>query len=418
VSSTTIADGSASSPDAAAPVSASTLGGGTAGDVLALIRNHGELTRAEIVQVANLSRSTVAARLDTLQHAGLIRAVEATTSTRGRPPVRFQLREDAGALLIAHSGATGVRVALTDLAGHVMETSRHRLDITVGPQKWLEQTQSHFTALLATAGLNPGDVRGIGIALPGPVDSDAGTVVNPPIMTGWDRYPIRDWFASTYTAPVIVENDANAMAIGEHRHGHPQRSSMLMVKLATGVGAGIIIGGSIYRGADGAAGDIGHIQVTLPDEGDPPQCRCGNIGCIEAYAGGWALIRDLRAAGHPVATVPEVVDLITSGDPTASRLARRAGRLIGVALSDAVSLLNPEVVVIGGELAAAENHLFAGIRESVYARSLPLATRRLSILPASQGELAGTTGLATSLTDYIYTPTRIDQQLAESLHAG
>ena len=164
--------------------------------------------------------------------------------------------------------------------------------------------------------------------------------------------------------------------------------------------------------AQGPPGDIGHIQVVVPEEGTPPQCRCGNQGCIEAYAGGWALVRDLQEAGLDVATVHDAVQLIASGDPTATRLLRRAGRIIGIALSDAVSLLNPEVVVIGGELAAAENHLFAGIRESVYARSLPLATRRLQIVPAAQREMAGVSGLVTALCDHLYEPSRVDALLA------
>lgn len=396
----------------AAIAAPSTANRGSAGEVLALIRREGEATRADIVEISGLSRSTVAARLETLQQAQLVTSIDATSSTRGRPPTRFRLREDAGVLLVADSGATGVRVGLTNLGGHLIASERHLQDITLGPASWLERVHGHFQALLTSAGFSAEDVHGIGLALPGPVDSEAGTVVNPPIMTGWDRYPIRPWFAEHYDAPVIVENDANAMAIGEHRLSHPDRQSMFMVKLATGVGAGIIIGGAIYRGADGAAGDIGHIQVTIPDEGPPPLCRCGNIGCIEAYAGGWALIRDLRAAGLEVSSVGEVVKLIMSGDPTAARLARRAGRLIGIAISDVVSLLNPEVVVFGGELAGAENHLFAGIRESVYARSLPLATRRLSIVPSTQGHTAGTSGLVATLTDYLYTPSRIDQRLA------
>lgn len=398
--------------DAAVPTVSGPVAHGSAGEVLALIRGHGGLTRAEIVETSGLSRSTVAARLETLQQAGLIEAAEDSSTARGRPPARFRVRDDAGVLLVAHSGATGVQVAVTDLGGHHIESERHRLDITMGPQPWLAQVGDYFRSLLAGAGMGPEDVHGIGLGLPGPVDADAGTVVSPPIMTGWDGYPIRSWFAGTYGAPVLVENDVNAMAIGEHRLSHPDRRSMLMVKLATGVGAGIIVGGGIYRGADGAAGDIGHIQVTLPEEGTPPQCRCGNVGCIEAYAGGWALVRDLRANGVAVSTVPEVVDLVISGDPTAVRLVRRAGRLIGIAMSDAVSLLNPEVVVIGGDLAAAESHLFAGIRESVYARSLPLATRRLSILPSAQGDAAGTSGLVATLRDHLYAPSRIDQLLA------
>lgn len=386
---------------------------GSPGEVLALIQAHGELTRAELVKLSGLSRSTVPARLDALRSAGLITTVEPTMTTRGRPPTRFRFADDGGVLLLAVGGATGVRVAVTNLGGQILDHGRHSLNITVGPKRWLASVSEGFRESMKAAGVEAADVHGIGLALPGPVDSEAGMVVSPPIMTGWDRYPIRPWFDSEFTCPVIVENDANAMAIGEHRLFHPERNSMLMVKLATGIGAGIIAGGEIYRGADGAAGDIGHIQVSLPEGGPAPQCRCGNIGCIEAYAGGWALIRDLRAAEYKVTTVPEVVSLITSGDATAVRLARRAGRLIGIALADAVSLLNPEVVVIGGGLAATENHLFAGIRESVYARSLPLATRRLAILPASQGDLAGVSGLVAALNDHLYAPARVDTLIAQ-----
>ncbi|NUR17096.1 MAG: ROK family transcriptional regulator [Dermatophilaceae bacterium] len=387
---------------------------GTPGQVLALIRAHGDVTRAELVDRTGLARATVGARLDALQRAGLIAPAEMTSTSRGRPPSRFRFRHEGGALLIADSGATGVRLAVTDLAGTVEAQSRLSLDIATGPDEWLDAVMSAFTGMLDELGLSGSAVHGIGLALPGPVDNVAGMVVSPPIMTGWDRYPIRDKLATHFTCPVVVENDANAMAIGEHRLAHPDVSSMLMLKLATGIGAGLIAGGAIFRGADGAAGDIGHIQVVVPEEGTPPQCRCGNQGCIEAYAGGWALVRDLQDAGLEVATVHDAVQLIASGDPTATRLLRRAGRIIGIALSDAVSLLNPEVVVIGGELAAAENHLFAGIRESVYARSLPLATRRLQIVPAAERELAGVRGLVTALCDHLYEPSRVDAQLASA----
>jgi predicted NBD/HSP70 family sugar kinase len=385
---------------------------GNPGQVLALVRAHGDVTRAELVERTGLSRATVGARLDALQQAGLITAAEITSTSRGRPPSRFRFRHEGGALLIADSGATGVRLAVTDLAGTVLSQTRLALDIASGPEPWLGEVVSAFGLLMGELDLTASDVRGIGLALPGPVDNVAGMVVSPPIMTGWDRYPIRSLLAQHFACPVVVENDANAMAIGEHRLAHPHVSSMLMLKLATGIGAGLIAGGQIFRGADGAAGDIGNIQVVVPEEGEPPQCRCGNQGCIEAYAGGWAIVRDLRAAGEQVTSVHDAVQLIASGNPTATRLLRRAGRIIGIALSDAVSLLNPEVVVIGGELAAAENHLFAGIRESVYARSLPLATRRLQIVPAAQREMAGVSGLVTALCDHLYEPSRVDALLA------
>ncbi|ORV88264.1 hypothetical protein AWC12_13690 [Mycolicibacterium iranicum] len=387
-------------------------GTGSVGDVLNLIRRAGGLSRADIIDKTRLSRSTVAARLDTLQAAGWISSGQ-TTSARGRPPSHFYFRADQGALLLADAGATGVRVAVTDLRGQVSREAREVLDITIGPEPWLRAVENLFTELLDAADITADFVRGIGIALPGPVDFASATVVSPPIMTGWDGYPIRSWFAGKFGCPVLVDNDANAMTLGEHTAHFADSDSLVMVKVATGIGAGIIAQGLIYRGADGAAGDIGHIQISPPEETVEPQpvCRCGNTGCIEAYGGGWALMRDLRAGGREVSAVADVARLIESGDPLAVSLVRRAGRFIGVALSDAVSLLNPSVVVVGGELAARTPTLMAGIRESVYARSLPLATRRLQIVPARLGDRSGTVGLTSMLTDHIFDARRIDASL-------
>lgn len=383
--------------------------GGSAGHVLQLIRRSGGLTRAEIIQRTGLSRSTVGLRLDALQEAGFISLGSPTSSARGRPPSQFHFRHDSGALLVAEAGATGVRLALTDLSGTILGETTSALEITVGPVEWLGAVESLFDELMQRAGFEPAGVKGIGISVPGPVDFERGVVVSPPIMTGWDGYPIRDWFSGRFDCPVLVENDANAITLGEHRASHRHHSSMVLLKLATGIGAGIIAGGQVYRGADGAAGDIGHIQISPPDAGEVPVCRCGNSGCIEAYAGGWALIRDLNDAGTSVASVADVVELVKSRDPQATQLLRRAGRLIGIALSDAVSLLNPGVVVLGGELAAGANELFAGVRESVYARSLPLATRSLEIVPARLGDVAGVFGLTAIVTDYVFDVTRIDE---------
>jgi predicted NBD/HSP70 family sugar kinase len=384
---------------------------GSVGHVLDVIRRAGGLTRAEIIERTGLSRTTVASRLDALQDAGLISSGQ-STSARGRPPSHFLFREDQGALLIADAGATGVQVAVTDLGGHIRSDLRARLDITVGPDVWLQSVGELFDQLLASADLTKDAVRGIGLAVPGPVDFASATVVSPPIMTGWDAYPIRSWFDSRFDCPVIVDNDANAKALGEHAREFADHDSLVMVKVATGIGAGIIAHGIIYRGADGAAGDIGHIQIDPHDDtlaaDAPPICRCGNVGCLEAYAGGWALLRDLRKAGRDVTAIPDVVGLIVAGDALAVNLARRAGRFIGRTLSEVISLLNPSVVVIGGELAAGSDYVIAGIRESVYARSSPLATRTLQIVPARLGDRAGTVGLTSVLTDYLYDPLRID----------
>lgn len=384
---------------------------GSPGHVLDLIRRSGGLTRAEILQRTGLARSTVASRLSALLSAGLITAGGSTAAARGRPASQFRFRDDNGVLLLADAGATRVRIAVTALNGRVHHETSLALDITMGPEAWLAEVSRLFSELIHQEGCDPGFVQGIGVALPGPVDFASATVVQPPIMTGWNGYPIRSWFAERYACPVIVDNDANAMAIGEYTSAHTQRNSLIMLKIATGIGAGIVLDGHLYRGEDGAAGDIGHIQIGPPDQQDLPLCRCGNLGCVEAFAGGWALVRELRARDRQVDTVADLVSLVRAGDPMALSMTREAGRTIGVALADAVSLLNPAVVVVGGELGDAAANLVAGLRETVYARSLPLATRGLEIQAATLGPSAGLVGLAITLTSYIFHPSRIDATL-------
>jgi predicted NBD/HSP70 family sugar kinase len=269
-----------------------------------------------------------------------------------------------------------------------------------------------FAEMLTEAGCSPHEVHGIGLDVPGPVDFATGRVISPPIMSGWDGYDIPGWFRPGFDCPVLLENDVNAMAFGEQRTVYPDTDSLLVVKVGTGVGAGIISGGRVYRGADGAAGDIGHVQIAVPGEAAPPPCRCGNTGCVEARVGGWALIRDLRAAGHDPADVADVVGLVRRGDSTAVALVRQAGRLLGRAVADAVSLLNPRVVVLGGQLSAAEEQLMAGVREMVYSRSLPLATSRRQITRSTLGQRAAVIGTAMLLADLVFAPERVDRALA------
>ncbi|MFI5493740.1 ROK family transcriptional regulator [Actinoplanes sp. NPDC051859] len=377
------------------------------GEVLALFRAQPSLTRADVMQQTGLSRSTVNQRLDALLAAQLVVPGGEGSPTGGRPASRFTFHCDRGVLLVADIGATGMRTALCNLRGEVRAERERAIDVALGPQAVLSAAEEMFAALLAAAGRTAAEVHGIGIDVPGPVDFDSGQVVSPPIMSGWDRYDIPGWFAGRYDCPILVDKDVNAMAFGEHRSVYPDVRQLLLLKAGTGIGAGMIIGGEVYRGADGAAGDIGHIQVAVEDAESEPLCRCGNTGCVEAYAGGWALVRDLRAAGRAVETVDDAVMLIRTGDLTAVRLARRAGRIIGHAIADSVSLFNPRVIVIGGQLARIEEQLFAGIRELVYRRSLPLATRNLQIVATKLDTRSGLVGLALLLADGIFAPDRV-----------
>ncbi|WP_433833896.1 ROK family protein [Actinoplanes sp. CA-015351] len=384
------------------------------GDVLQLFRTQPTLTRADVMAQTGLSRSTVNQRLDALLSAALVVPSGEGAPTGGRPASRFAFNSDRGVLLVADIGATGMRIALCNLRGEVRHERDQDIDVADGPSPVLTAVDVAFRALLASAGCDPADVHGIGIDVPGPVDFDSGQVVSPPIMSGWDRYDIPAWFTGRYDCPVLVDKDVNAMAVGEHRSVHPHVRQLLMIKAGTGIGAGMIIDGGVYRGADGAAGDIGHIQLSVSDLSgtDAPVCRCGNAGCVEAYAGGWALVRDLNSAGRSVRTVSDAVALIRTGDVTAVRLARRAGRILGHAIADSVSLLNPSVVVVGGQLAGIEEQLFAGIREMVYRRSLPLATRKLTIVATTLGPRSGLVGMALLLADSIFAAPRVETLIA------
>lgn len=376
-------------------------------DILTIFRAGQPMTRADVVRVSGLSRATANLRLDALITAGLVVPVEPATSTGGRPAALFAFNRDRGVLLVADLGATAMRVALCDLGGAVLTEVEQQIDIGDGPIALLKLVSDHFAKLLADTGLTPADVLGIGLDVPGPVDFATGQVVSPPIMTGWDRFAIPDWFSRTYNCPVVVDKDTNAMAVGERRFSFPDVSHMMMLKVGTGVGSGLIINGVVHRGADGAAGDIGHIQLTLPDQREEPLCRCGNTGCVEAYAGGWAMARDLRASGKDVQSVNDVLDLLHAGDVTAQRLLRRAGRILGRAVADAVNLFNPRVIAVGGQLASTEEQLLAGIREVVYQRSLPLATRNLQIVRSRLDPRAGLLGLSSLLSEEIFSLERL-----------
>jgi predicted NBD/HSP70 family sugar kinase len=253
-------------------------------------------------------------------------------------------------------------------------------------------------------------VLGVGLALPAPVDFAHGKVVGFSVLSGWDGFDIPGWFAGRLDVPVLADNDVNLLALAEHRLVWPDASSLFFVKAGNGIGSGILAGADLYRGAQGAAGDIGHIQ--LDGHGDP-LCRCGNVGCVEALAAGWALVRDLRRAGFPVETSADVVALAAAGEPQAIQRLRAAGRMLGEAVAHATSLLNPAVIVIGGGLSKAGDPLLAGVREMVYQRSLPLATRELQIAATALGEQAGVLGAAYLVTESWLRPESIERILAK-----
>ncbi|HEY0119862.1 MAG TPA: ROK family transcriptional regulator [Cellulomonas sp.] len=380
------------------------------GTVLRLFREHPDgLTTLEVSQLAGVSRTAAAQRLDLLREHGYLEVRSTTVSGRGRPAERLGLARGRGVLLVADTGATAMRLALCDAAGTVLLEHFTPCDITAGPTAVLERVDAGFRLMLRRTGHRVDEVLGIGLDVPGPVDHARGRVVSPPIMTGWHEFDIPAFLTERYHCPVIVEKDTNAMVLGEQRQVHPTVDNLVFVKIGTGVGTGLLVRGELYRGADGAAGDIGHIAPS-GDGDDEPLCRCGNRGCVEAYAGGWALARDLTDAGFPAHSVDDIVALVRSGNRTALGLVRAAGRTIGAAVADIVNMINPSVIVFGGQLAALDDIILAAAREVIYRRSLPLATRNLRIEPSGIPD-PGVHGLAQLVTDLLYAADRVDAQL-------
>jgi predicted NBD/HSP70 family sugar kinase len=379
-----------------------------AGELFQLLRDGVPRTRADLAASTGQARSTITTRVDQLLAAGLIAPAGEASSTGGRPPTTFAFRPDARLVLAVDLGATHARLAVTDLASTVLAEAAAPLAIAAGPEVVLDWVVEHGRELLASTGRPLRDLASVGVGLPGPVEHSTGRPINPPIMPAWDDVDVRGLLAARLGAEVLVDNDVNLMALGEHRTAWPDVDDMLFVKVATGIGSGIISDGRLRRGAQGAAGDIGHIAV--PGAADVP-CRCGNLGCLEAVASGRALAETLTAAGLPAANGADVVALVRSGDLAAGRAVRQAGREIGSVLAACVSLLNPSLVVIGGVVAEAGEHLIAGIREVVYQRSLPLATQHLRIVTSQARSQVGILGASAMAVDHVLSPGAIDALL-------
>lgn len=383
------------------------------GGILALIRSGEAVTRAQIMGVTGLSRSTVAQRLDALLAHGYIAPVATENSTGGRPPGAFQIKADAGVMLLAAIGAGAMQLAVCDMGRTILARQSHKVAVSDGPSAVLGQVAAHFDELLAQVQRTRAEVKGIGIGVPGPVEFAAGKVVNPPIMTGWDGYRVPDFFAPDYACPVIVDKDANLMALGEHRGVWPEATHMLFVKISTGIGTGLIMDGALQRGAQGAAGDLGHMFVGNIAPEHMEICRCGNTGCLEAYASGWAICRDLTAKGYKADNVRDIAELSQQNVRDAVEALQASGRLIGESVAVAVSLLNPSLVVLGGELALCQGYVLAAVRETVYRRSLSLATRELQIVTSKLGHDAGLMGAAQLVSDAVFSPEVVNAALEQ-----
>lgn len=380
------------------------------GEVLNLVRTGSARTLTELAASMGLARSTVGQRVDRLVLHGLLRTADDVSTQRGRPPTVLEFNADAGVVLVAHLGMSGARAAATDLSGTILADAAVSAPISSGPETVFDRLEAEFDRLLGAAGRDRDDVLGIGIGLPGAIELSTARPAGDAAAPSWDDYPIASRLSSGFGAPTLIDNDLNALALGEQRACWPDADVLLCLKVGTVIGCGIVVCGQAVRGAQSLSGEIGHTWVP----GKDAPCLCGNVGCLNAVAGGGALAAALSAQGLPTAHASDVARLAREGVPAAVQAVRAAGRDIGEVLAGAVNLLNPGVIAVWGYLAEAEEPLFAGIRETVYRRSLPAATRTLQLVRARLGDNAGVRGAAMMVIDDILAPDAVDRYVAGS----
>jgi predicted NBD/HSP70 family sugar kinase len=376
------------------------------GDIYGLIRERRDITRAEIGQLSGLSRTAVSARVSSLAAQGLILEREQAPSTGGRPATFLSFNADGGVVLSAAVGRSRTRLGVCNLAGDILAATDIDQEPGLGPDDLMPDIVKRLDALLDDSGHRDEKIYGVGVSLPGTVDRERGASLDSPIMRGWDGVPLPPYFAELTDAPVILDNDANVITLAERRGDRQAFDDLLVVKASTGLGAGIIAGGVLQRGAVQAAGEFGH-NKTPAAAGMP--CRCGDAGCLEAIAGGWAIVRALQAQGRAVGHLRDVVELANSGDPDARRMIRDSGRHVGEVLAGAVNLLNPAVLVVAGDMAGAYDIFVAGLRETLYGNATALATRVLQVVPSTYGDQSGVIGSATMVLDQVLSPAAIDR---------
>ncbi len=369
-------------------------------DILGVLRDGRPRTKTEIAEVTGRVRSTVSLRLAELMDDGLVAELPAGGSPgRGRPSARFALATQSRVIGAIELGPRHAIVAITDLAGVVLTRTRLDLDVRDGPLAVLDLLVRTLEDQLEAAGRPRSSVVGVGMGVPGPVDPRTGTLASPPLMPGWDSFDISGHMRATFPKPVLVDNDANVMAVGEWVTTWPDEQDLLVVSVATGIGAGVVAAGRLVQGARGAAGDIGHVRITAAAD---RSCNCGQTGCLETFASGRGIAATLRDEGMSATEASDVVALVRGGDPTAVRATREAGREIGKVLSVLVAGLNPAVIVLGGEIAEAGEPLLAGVREVIYTRSLPIATSDVEITVSSSTEARTITGAARLVQNHLF----------------
>jgi predicted NBD/HSP70 family sugar kinase len=360
--------------------------------VVDALRLHGHLSRADISRHTGLSRSTISTLVGDLVDRGFV--VErpdpkAAHASQGRPPVLLALDPSAGAVVGVDVDHLRLRVAVSDLSRTVLAETVTAADVDNDATGALDIAGRLVASALDSAGVDHDRVLGVGVALAGPVDHARGALHPSSILPAWANVDAAGELSARLGLPVHIDNDANlgALAVVTLGAGRDVRHA-LYVQISSGIGAGLIIDGRPYHGFNGVAGEIGHVAVD--DAG--PICRCGNRGCLEMYASGPALVRLLRASRGEELSVPQLIRSALDGDLGARRVIADAGTVVGRVVASVCNILNPEMVVVGGDLSAAGELLLGPLRESVIRSALPTATGGLTVVAGTLGERANVLG--------------------------
>jgi glucokinase-like ROK family protein len=398
--------------------------------VLDLVRNGTALSQPAIMRLSGLGRTVVAQRVSELKAVGLLEEGALGLSTGGRAPRQLIFRGDAAVLLVAEIGPTSLAVGLADLTGRLLKDHKEpaRVLDDADPELTLSLMETLFDDLYESLPAPRPPIWGIGIAVLGPVDAETARPTRLPFMPSWGDYPIRERFGSRYDAPVWVDNEVNLMALGEYRQGVGKGTDeLIFIKVDRGIAAGIITGGRLQRGAQGAAGEVGHIMVV---EDESVTCWCGNTGCVNQLASGDAITRDaVEAAPHSPylkqvvangqpADARAVAAGAAVGDPACLELLIRAGRYIGQIAAILVNVCNPAMIIIGGAVARAGDPFLAVIRQEIYRRSFPLASRDLRVSLSPLSETAARVGAAFMVSDELMSAQHLPAWIGHGSPAG
>lgn len=359
------------------------------------------ISRTDLADQMGLTRAAVSMIVTDLIENGVILEAESRSIPNGRPPVVLEINPKRGLVAAVDMGATHINLAIADFSAKIIEEISLSFDINQGPQICLAEADRILKELLEHSGINISQIMAVGVGVPGPVITDAGIVVSPPIMPGWDGYPIRDSLQKQWGIPVSLNNDAELGALGEWAYGAGRgEKNLAFIKVGSGIGAGLIINQQIYGGTTGSAGEIGHL--TIDENG--PLCTCGNRGCMEAFAGGHAIAqqaRELVKSGKRTLlsnipaenlTAQEVAKAARRGDLPSQEIIMRAGTFIGIAIAGLVNLFNPGAVIIGGGVAQAGDLLTTSIRQAVRERSLRASEQGVHITTAMLGKRSSLMG--------------------------